>query len=155
MGFWDLLSSHMPYNKELPPTGLSSWTKIRLVWIDPTKIALVNPGETTTVRLDPLSSDDAETLVIRIPLSDSAYYLIENRQPIESDVNLPSFGVLILYTDDSVNEGRHGNAPVKIMGANPDYHPRPSRHVVRGEKLRHFAGFTIVLYLLAVSLDLV
>ena len=120
MGFWDPLSSHMPYKRELPPTGLSSWTKLRLGWIDPAKIVLVNPGETTTVRLDPLSSDDAATLVIKIPLSNNTYYLIENRQPIVSDVNLPSSGVLILYADDSVDECRHGNAPVKIMDANPN-----------------------------------
>ena len=120
MGFWDPLSSHMPYKRELPPTGLSSWTKLRLGWIDPAKVVLVNPGETTTVRLDPLSSDDATTLVIKIPLSNHTYYLIENRQPIVSDVNLPSSGVLILYADDSVDECRHGNAPVKIMDANPN-----------------------------------
>lgn len=120
MGFWDPLSSHFPYKRELPPAGLSSWTKLRLGWIDPAKIALVKPGETTTVRLDPLSSSDSDTLVIRIPLSDNTYYLIENRQPIDSDINLPSSGVLILYADDSVDECRHGNAPVKIMDANPD-----------------------------------
>jgi M6 family metalloprotease-like protein len=120
MGFWDPLSSHVPYNKELPPTGLSSWTRLRLGWIDPSKIALVKPGETTTIKLDPLVSDEASTLVIKIPVSDFTYYLIENRQPIESDVNLPSSGVLILYADDTVLECRHGSAPVKIKDANPD-----------------------------------
>ena len=119
MGFWDPLSSHFPSNRELPPTGLSSWTKLRLNWIDPTKIMLVNPGETTTVRLDPLASENGATLVVKIPLSDSTYYLVENRQPVSSDVNLPSSGVLILYADDRVDEGRHGKAPVKIMDANP------------------------------------
>jgi M6 family metalloprotease-like protein len=119
MGYWDPLSSHIPYKKELPPTGLSSWTKLRLDWIDPAKIALVQPGETATIKLDPLVNDDASTLVIKIPLTDNTYYLIENRQPIESDANLPSSGVLILHADDSVLECRHGEAPVKIMDANP------------------------------------
>jgi hypothetical protein len=120
IGFWDPLSSHMPYKKELPPTGLSSWTKLRLGWIDPARIALVNPGETATVSLDPLASPDAKTLVIKIPLSDQTYYLVENRQPVASDVNLPSSGILVLYADDSVDECRHGAAPVKIMDANPE-----------------------------------
>jgi M6 family metalloprotease-like protein len=119
MGYWDPLSSHFPYDKKLPPTGLSSWTKLRLGWIDPEKIALVQPGETITIKLDPLVNDDATTRVIKIPLSDNTYYLIENRQPIESDVNLPSSGVLILHADDSSPECRHGEAPVKIMDANP------------------------------------
>lgn len=119
MGFWDPLSSHVPYKIELPPAGLSSWTKLRLGWIDPAKIALVQPGQTATVRLDPLASEDSSTLVIRIPLTAHTYYLVENRQPIKSDVNLPSSGVLILYADDTVSECRHGKAPVRIMDANP------------------------------------
>ncbi len=120
MGYWDPLSSHFPYDRELPPAGLSSWTKLRLGWIDPAKIALVNPGETKTIRLDPLESNDPETLVIKIPLDATRYYLIENRQAIEADANLPSSGVLILYADDSVNECRHGKTPVKVMDANPE-----------------------------------
>lgn len=120
MGYWDPLSSHFPYKRELPPAGLSSWTKLRLGWIDPAKIALVNPGETATIQLDPLVSDKAETLVIKIPLSENAYYLVENRQPIESDANLPSSGILILYADDRVAECRHREAPVRIMDANPE-----------------------------------
>ena len=119
MGFWDPLSSHFPYDRGLPPSGLSSWTKLRLNWIDPAKIALVLPGQTTNVRLDPLADENGATLVVKIPISDSTYYLVENRQPVLSDVNLPSSGILILYADDRVDEGRHGNGPVKIMDANP------------------------------------
>lgn len=119
MGYWDPLSSHAPYDINLPPTGLSAWTRLRLGWIDAEKIALVQPGETTTVTLDPLVNDEAGTLVIKIPLSDGRYYLIENRQPIESDQNLPSSGVLITLADDTVLECRNGTAPVKIMDANP------------------------------------
>jgi hypothetical protein len=58
--------------------------------------------------------------VIKIPLSEDTFYLIENRQFIGSDENLPSSGVLILYSDDRVDECRHGNAPVKMMDANPE-----------------------------------
>lgn len=119
MGFWDPLSSHFPYNKELPPAGLSSWTKLRLNWISPDKIALVRAGETATIKLDPLLSQDASTYVIRIPITDKTYYLVENRQKIGSDANLPTSGILIMYADDTVYECHHGEAPVKIMDANP------------------------------------
>jgi len=68
MGFWDPLSSHFPYNKELPPAGISSWTRLRLNWIDPEKIALVKLGQTATIKLDPLTSQNASTYVIKIPL---------------------------------------------------------------------------------------
>jgi hypothetical protein len=119
MGFWDPLSSHFPYNKELPPSGLSSWTKLRLNWIDPDKITLVKAGKTATVELDPLLSPDASTYVIRIPITDKTYYLVENRQKIGSDANIPTTGILIMYADDTIYECRHGEAPVKIMDANP------------------------------------
>ena len=118
MGYWDPLSSHMPYDWDLPPTGLSSWTKLRLGWIDPSRIALVRPGETATIRLDPLVSDEASTVVIKIPITEDTYYLIENRQPIESDEYLPSSGVLVLFADDTVREC-HGSSPVRIVDANP------------------------------------
>ena len=57
--------------------------------------------------------------MIKIPLSADTYYLVENRQPFNSDVNLPSTGVLVLYADDTVGECRHGAAPVRAVNANP------------------------------------
>ncbi len=99
--------------------GLSSWTKLRLGWIDPSKIVMLYPGNTATIRLDPLASADSATMVIKIPISETTYYLIENRQPVESDVNLPSSGIMILFADDAVQECRHGQSPVKIVDANP------------------------------------
>ena len=119
MGFWDPLSSHFPYNKELPPAGISSWTRLRLNWIDPEKIALVKLGQTATIKLDPLTSQNASTYVIKIPVTDKTYYLVENRQKIDSDANCPTTGILIMYADDTVFECRQGKAPVRIMDANP------------------------------------
>ena len=119
MGYWDPLSSHFPYNRELPPAGFSSWTKLRLGWIDPAKVVMATPEETATVRLDPLADPASTTVVIKVALSADTYYLVENRQPINSDVNLPSSGVLVLYADDTVGECRHGAAPVKAVDANP------------------------------------
>lgn len=120
MGYWDPLSSHAPYKFELPPSGFSSWTKMRLGWIGPSRLAAVNPGQDATIRLDPLADVNSTTVAIKIPLTSNTYYLIENRQKVGSDVNLPTSGVLILYADDTVDECRRGKAPVKIMDANPD-----------------------------------
>lgn len=119
MGFWDPLSSHVPYDSKLPPAGLSSWTKLRLNWIDESRIALVPAGQTATVSLDPLSDKNGKTLVIKIPISDNTFYLVENRQKIGSDANCPTTGILVLYADDTIYECRDGKAPVKIMDANP------------------------------------
>lgn len=116
MGFWDPMSCHN-YKRRAP--GISSWTKMRLGWIDPSKTALINPGHTTSIRLDPLELPTSDTLVIKIPLTSDTYYLIENRQKIGFDENLPSSGVLILYADDRVAEC-HGDSPVRLIDANPD-----------------------------------
>ena len=45
--------------------------------------------------------------------------MIENRQSIGLDKNLPGSGVLILYADDTVAECLRGEAPVKIVDADP------------------------------------
>jgi len=118
MGFWDPMSCHF-YEWNSPPPGLSSWTKLRLNWITPSKVTMVNPGETDTVSLGPLADGKSDTLVIKIPLSPTTYYLVENRQSIGFDENLPGGGVLILYADDTVAECRRGEAPVKIVDADP------------------------------------
>jgi hypothetical protein len=118
MGFWDPMSCHY-YKRDEPPPGLSSWTKLRLGWLPVEKVAVVQPGETREIVLGPLEDGRADTLAIRIPLSGSSYYLVENRQPIGFDRVLPGSGVLIMYADDQVAECRHGRAPVKLVDADP------------------------------------
>jgi M6 family metalloprotease-like protein len=118
MGSWDPMSCHF-YKRRLPPPGISSWTKIRLGWLDHSKIKVVDAGETANVTLGPLADASSETLAIKLPLTDRTYYLIENRQPLGFDRNLPGNGILIMYADDSISECRHGRGPVKLVNADP------------------------------------
>jgi len=118
MGYWDPMSCHF-YKRELPPPGISSWTRLRLNWLDASRVTAVLPGQQAEVLLGPLEDPAAQTAVIKIPLTESTYYLVENRQPIGFDKNLPGSGVLIMFADDRVAECRHGKAPVKLMNADP------------------------------------
>jgi hypothetical protein len=119
MGYWDPLSCHF-YKRNIPPPGLSSWTKLRLGWIPQEKIRVVDLKEENEIVLGPLEDRSSETLAIKIQLSESTYYLIENRQPIGSfDPHLPGKGVLIMYADDRVGECRHGASPVRLMNGDP------------------------------------
>jgi len=118
MGFWDPMSCHF-IERGIAPPGLSSWTRMRLNWIDPEKIKVVKPGQRTEVVLGPLEDGSSGTLVIKIPVSESTYYLVENRQPIGCDRVLPGSGVLILYADDRIAECRRGRSPVRLMDADP------------------------------------
>jgi hypothetical protein len=116
MGFWDPMSCHYNEWESLPP-GISSWTKLRLGWLDPSKVKIVSPGEKAEVLLAPLEDGSAKSLAVKVPLSDTTYYLFENRQPIGYDRNLPGRGMLVMYADDDVTECRRGRSPVKLVDA--------------------------------------
>ena len=118
MGLWDPMSCH--YNKwHDPPPGMCAWTRMRMNWVDASKIQVIQPGETMEITLRPLGDRSSEVLVVKIPLSSTTYYLIENRQPMGFDRYLPGSGVLISYADDTVAECRKGKAPVRLMNADP------------------------------------
>ncbi|CAA7620048.1 hypothetical protein [Magnetospirillum sp. SS-4] len=120
MGFWDPMSCHS-YKRELPPPGISSWTRLRLGWMPAAKIRDVSlDGPPEEIVLAPLADGSGETLAIRVQLSRSRYVLIENRQPVgHFDTILPGHGVLVMKADDDVAECRHGRAPVRLIDADP------------------------------------
>ena len=119
MGYWDPLSCHF-YKRNVPPPGISSWTKLRLGWIAQEKIRVADPKQVSEIVLGPLEDGASETLVIKVPLTESKFYLIENRQPIGSfDPYLPGKGILIMYADDSIEECMYGKSPVRLMNADP------------------------------------
>jgi hypothetical protein len=121
MGPWDIMSHHF-IERTKPPQGISSFTKIRLGWISPDQVLLVNPGGTKWTFLSPLSKK-GKTLAVKIPLKKGRdrdwkhYYLVENRQPIGYDRLLPDSGILVLRVNLDVMEG---SGTVKVMDADPD-----------------------------------
>jgi hypothetical protein len=116
MGSWDPMSCNNCVQRSAPP-GVSSWTKLRLGWLEPSNIRVVNPGEKVQVTLGPLEDASSQTMVVKIPVTDTTYYLVENRQHIGHDKYLPETGVLIMYADDKVGESRHGQAQVRLINA--------------------------------------
>jgi len=118
MGSWDPMSCNACSQRPDVP-GVSSWTKLRLGWLDETRIRTINIGEDVEVWLEPLADKSASTLALRVLLTPSTYYLLENRQRIGHDRNIPKPGVLIMYGDDEVAEPGFGRAPVRLMNADP------------------------------------
>ena len=112
------MSQHFVRRDE-PPPGLSSFTKIRLGWIKAHQAHIAKPGETSCVFLSPLSKG-GDLLVVKIPLDDGTYYLVENRQPIGFDRMLPDSGILVLKVDPWVDEGQ-GTVEVKSAGGSRDF----------------------------------
>jgi len=113
MGPWDIMSQHFVKRTD-PPPGISSFTKIRLGWIQAGQVRIARPGETVFAVLSPLSLG-GDCLAVKIPLGSGKYYLIENRQPIRSDRFLPDSGILILEVNPEAAEG-YGTVEVKDAG---------------------------------------
>jgi len=108
------MSEHF-VNREDPPPGLSSFTRIRLGWIKAEEVAQINPGATALIFLSPLAKKE-DRLAVRISLSDGQYYLMESRQPIGYDRVLPDFGLVVLKVNP---EAQEGYGTVQMMKANP------------------------------------
>ncbi|MCG6915667.1 T9SS type A sorting domain-containing protein [bacterium BMS3Abin03] len=68
------------YNGAFPPEP-SPWTKIRLGWAEP---VTVNLGSNEVSVVTRLAAEIGDTVILKVPLNSSEYYLIENRN---RDVN--------------------------------------------------------------------
>lgn len=112
MGPWDIMSQNFVKPGE-PPEGLSSFTKIRLGWINKDQVAAVKPGETRFVTLSALSRPGG-VHVIKITLNDDIHYLIENRQPVGFDRILPDSGMLVLEVRRVSSDSA---GPVRVVSA--------------------------------------
>jgi len=112
MGPWDIMSQHFIKPGD-PPPGLSSFTKIRLGWIQRHQVQIVKPGETAFALLSPLSKG-GDLLVVKIPFSMTTHYLIENRQPVGFDKVLPDSGILILQVNRMLSDAE---GPVRVKSA--------------------------------------
>ena len=115
LGPWDIMSQHF-IARHQPPPGFSLYTKMRLGYVRPNQVRLVHPGETTLVELSPLAAN-GPTVGIKIPQSNQAYLLVENRQPLKVDRILPASGVMIYKVDESREEGA---GRVRAENADPD-----------------------------------
>lgn len=113
-GPWDIMSQHF-IERTQPPPAPSSFTRLRLGWIEPGQVATIAVGETRELTLAPLASGKG-TLAVRVPLADDRYILVENRQRSGGDAVQRSAGMLVLEVDASRAEG---TAIVRVADANP------------------------------------
>lgn len=76
------------YNGLFPPEP-SAWEKIYLGWVEPMTI---KPGNYSVKLATKLTSSFADTVILKVPLNETEYYLIENKQ---RDANKDGAKVLI------------------------------------------------------------
>lgn len=120
LGYFDPMSCHY-YQTEIGPPGLVSWCKLRLGWLDYSRVGHVRRNQNREFEIVPLSAQESESIAaVKVHLDENTYYLVENRQPIGADQHLPGTGVLILYCNETIEECTEGDSPVKLMNAHPD-----------------------------------
>lgn len=110
VGPWDLMAEGS-WNGPLGspgsvPAGLTSWSKIKLGWIEDESILVVEKGSKKQVFLKPLNQEEGIRVIKIILDKPREYYLIEAREKIGYDRYLPDKGVLILYVDENKDSGR-------------------------------------------------
>lgn len=97
----------------------SSWSKIQLGWIQPSRITTFT-GSTVTATISRIEYSTSGYLALKILTSSNIYYLVETRQKVGFDVNIPSnapdHGVLITKIDESKGSGQ---GIVRLVDANP------------------------------------
>jgi hypothetical protein len=81
------------------PTHMSAWSKEFLGWVTPKAVtADTKPATLPSVRT---------RQSLKVSISSTQYYLVENRQQKLFDQNLPTGGVAIWRINDSVDSGRN------------------------------------------------
>jgi M6 family metalloprotease-like protein len=104
LGPWDIMSQHY-IQRTTPPAGFSIYTKIRMGYLKPDQVLLVKPGQTNLARLAPLATG-GPMLGVKLPLGQKRYLLLENRQPVNLDQQLPSSGIMVYEVDEGLEEGK-------------------------------------------------
>ena len=116
VGLWSLMAAGnwAGYSESLGsnPTGLESWSRIKLGWLSALTIPLTEDGFVQTLNeLEDASGPRA----LKLSTSDNSYYLIENRARTGIDTYLPASGVLITGIDESKESGE---GIVKVIPCN-------------------------------------
>lgn len=112
MGQWDIMSSGNLVH-------MSAYCKIKLGWIPSQRIADVFIGQIVTLVVDPIENITQGIHVVRIPITNEAYYMVEVRQKVGYDTVLPDHGVLVTFVNETIAKMEQGKGPVRVYDADP------------------------------------
>ena len=99
-----------------------SWTKLKLGWIDDSHVSTIQAGQVETVTIDALGLGPTGISVIKVPLTQQQYYLVEVRDAVGADANLPTpdtvdrgawRGVFVLAVNEATGGGESGTGIVR------------------------------------------
>lgn len=113
------------------PAHPMGWCKARLGWLSTERIKTVYSSETASI--DSLDSITSKFQILKIPLTDETYYLVEVRLKRGFDSSLPSEGVLVSFIDE---RKRSGEGIVRLIDANPNTETLNDAAWTRGQTFR-------------------
>ncbi|HDD59427.1 MAG TPA: M6 family metalloprotease domain-containing protein [Euryarchaeota archaeon] len=103
LGVWSLMAGGTVYGSS--PAHFDPWCKYYLGWIEPIEVI----DNMKDVVIPPV---ERYPVVYKLKISDTEYFLVENRQQISYDRYLPGRGLLIYHVDEArwspdINDIRH------------------------------------------------
>ena len=120
IGSYGLMANSWGFDfSQLYPPHFSPWSKVGLGWITPTVLSL--SGQYT---LD-ASEDQPDYFRVDNGYPSGEYLLIENRQPLDFDGDMPQGGLAIWHIDEQANDTAEGY-PGQVTGGTP--WPENGRH---------------------------
>ena len=102
MGYWDLMDSGSYNGNGYVPSGYTSYERWVAGWIEPIELK----GNMSVADMQPLQEKAAAYIIYNDGNNDE-YFLLENRDKIGWDADLPGKGLLILHVD--YNQGVWNN----------------------------------------------
>lgn len=116
VGPWSLMAGGSwggPNDDASSPTGLESWSRIKLGWLQSTSI---HPTPEPFVQNLNQLGDTTDPRVLKISTKGSVYYLVEARTKTGVDEYLPDSGVLVTRIDEA---RQSGEGIVRVMDCHP------------------------------------
>ncbi len=103
IGSYGLMANSWGFDgSQLYPPHLSPWSKIRLGWLTPTEISQAGTFALPAVQHTPT------VFKITSGFPDGEYLLIENRQPLGFDGDMPQGGLLVWHIDEQADYDTQG-----------------------------------------------
>lgn len=94
MGEWSPLDQGINLGDGFAPCGYTSYERMACGWLNPTELS-----EPTTIEgMQPLAASP-EAYIVYNDANHDEYYLLENRQLVNSDQSLETHGLLVLHVD--------------------------------------------------------
>jgi immune inhibitor A len=107
-GHWALMASGSYNGLSRSPSDFIAWSKMKLGWLNPVNLT----ANQTNVQVPAIEYNPVAYRLWTNGQIGNQYFIVENRQQVESDAYLPGSGILIWHIDDNV----HGNTN--------DWHPQ-------------------------------